>query len=110
MKKTEILIVGRDENTLEALLLSLSKNEQWNAMGANEDERAIELFHQHRFDLVLLENGLNETEQNKLRALFLLQQPDVKIIQHFDGDVEEIRSALADAKEAYFKVIDNPFS
>jgi len=45
-------------------------------------ETAIELFHQHLYDLVLLSAGIEPASEIKLRKLFALQNPDIKIIQH----------------------------
>jgi DNA-binding NtrC family response regulator len=113
MKKINILVICNHEKILQTILRLINNNEKWEAVGANADEKAIELFHQHSFDLVLLGSGINEEAENKLRKIFTHLNPDIKIIQHFGGGSgllsNEIEAALSDNKNGNFNVIDNPF-
>ena len=63
MKKIEILVICRHEEILQTIIRLINANPKWQATGTAEDERAIELFHQRPFDLVLLGSGIgNEAE------------------------------------------------
>ena len=114
MKKIQILVICNHEEILQTILRLINNNEQWVAIGTGADERAIELFHQHVFDLVLLGSGISEASENKLRKIFVHQNPELKIIQHFGGGSgllsNEIYAALSDNANGNFNVIDNPFN
>lgn len=114
MKKIQILVICNHEEILQTILRLINNNEDWEAIGANADEKAIELFHQHHFDLVLLGSGISDESENKLKKIFHHQNPQIKIIQHFGGGSgllsNEIYAALSDNKGGNFNVIDNPFN
>jgi DNA-binding NtrC family response regulator len=114
MNKIQILVIGRDAGILQTVVRLVNKNEQWNATGTGEDETAIELFHQHTYDLVLLGGGIASDSELKLRKIFTLQNPDIKIIQHWGGGSglleNEIQSALENNEGGNFNIVDNPFS
>ena len=63
-----------------------------------QDEEAIELFQNRKFDIVLLGGGIEEESEKKLRSLFLFQDPEISIVQHFGGGSgllsNEIRETL----------------
>jgi DNA-binding NtrC family response regulator len=113
MKKIQILVICDHEKILQTIIRLINNNEEWNATGTADIEKAIELFHQHKFDLVLLGSGINDEDENKLRKIFTLQNADIKIIQHFGGGSgllsNEIEAALSDNQQGNFNVIDNPF-
>jgi len=85
MDKIEILVIGRNEEILEVVLRLINNNAAWNGIGACTDEQAIEKFHQHHFDIVLLTNGIDENEEKKLRKIFTHQDNEIIIIQHYGG-------------------------
>jgi DNA-binding NtrC family response regulator len=101
------------EEILQTILRLINNNENWNATGTSNVENAIELFHQHAFDLVLLGSGISDEEENKIRKIFMHQNPQIKIIQHFGGGSgllsNEIQAALDNNESGNFNVIDNPF-
>jgi DNA-binding NtrC family response regulator len=113
MNKIQILVVGREPEILQTVIRLINKNDQWNATGTRTDETAIELFHQHIFNLVLLGGGIENDSEIKLRKIFTLQNPAVKIIQHWGGGSglleNEIRAALENNEEGNFNIVDNPF-
>jgi DNA-binding NtrC family response regulator len=113
MKKIQILVICSHEEILQTIARLINNNEKWKATGTSDTEKAIELFHQHHFDLVLLGSGLSEDAENKLRKIFTHQDPDIKIIQHFGGGSgllsNEIEAALTNNESGNFNVIDNPF-
>jgi DNA-binding NarL/FixJ family response regulator len=108
MQKIQILVICRHEEILQTIVRLINKNENWEAIGAGADEKAIELFHQHSFDLVLLGSGISDEEENKIRKIFAYQNPQIKIIQHFGGGSgllsNEIEAALSDQANGNFNV------
>lgn len=111
--KKQILVIGRNADIVAILEKAINKNEHWQAFSALEDERAVELFHQHPIDIVLLSSGIEPESETKLRKLFMLQNTDIIIIQHYGGGTglleNEIRSALETIKPG-ISIQDNPFS
>ncbi|MCW3117074.1 MAG: hypothetical protein JWM28_1156, partial [Chitinophagaceae bacterium] len=85
MNKTEILVIGRNEEILQTVIRLINNNPEWNGIGVCRDEEAIEKFHRHRFDIVLLTNGIAEEEERRLRKIFTYQDKDILIIQHYGG-------------------------
>ena len=102
--RTEILIIGRDENILQTVVRLVNNDPEWVGTGAATDEDAIEKFHHHHFDVVLLTNGIGDEEEKKLRKIFTHQDTDIIIIQHYGGGSgllqSEIREALDKRKAA----------
>lgn len=113
MNKIQILVIGRETDILQTVLRLINKNDNWNATGTGEDETAIKFFRQHPYDLVLLGGGIDADSEIKLKKIFTLQNPDIKIIQHWGGGSglleNEIRAALENNEEGNFNIIDNPF-
>ena len=97
MNKVEILVIGRNPQIMETVLRLINQNENWNAVGALADEDAIELFHKHSFELVLLGGGIEETSEKKLRSLFNFQDPVITIIQHYGGGSGLLSSEIMEA-------------
>ncbi len=112
--KLQILVIGKQEEILQTVVRLIDNNINWKATGTTQDETAIELFHQHHYDLVLLGGGLTVESELKLRKIFMLQNSDIKIIQHWGGGsgllANEITAALNNNQEGNFNIIDNPFS
>ena len=86
MNKTEILVIGRNDDILQSVTKLINNNLEWNGVGAGSDEDAIEKFHQRAFDMVLLTKDITEEEEKKLRKIFTHQNPNVIIMQHYNGD------------------------
>jgi hypothetical protein len=104
MNKTEILVIGRNEEILQTVIRLINNNSQWNGTGVCTDEEAIEKFHHRHFDIVLLTNGISDKEEKKLKKIFTHQNKDIIIIQHYGGGSgllsNEILEALRIRKEA----------
>lgn len=113
LSSIQVLVVGRHAEIMQTVLKLLNSTPDWEATGALADEEAIELFHQRRFDLVLIGGGVEPESLAKLRAIFTFQNPLVKIVQHFGGGsgmlFAEIRAALAAQQEGNYTFLDNPF-
>ena len=112
--KTQILVIGRNDEILKILDRLINKNENWQGYIANNDEKAIELFQQYSIDLVLLSSGIPEESEQKLRKLFSIQDANVSIVQHYGGGSglleNEILEALSAKRQSVFNFNDNPFS
>ena len=113
MKKINILVIGRHDLILNLLVDQLNQIENWEARGTLEDEKAIELFHQYKFDFVVLGSGIPEETQAKFRKLFRLQNPHINIIQHAGGTSDKlefhIRNLIENQQNGSLNVLDNPF-
>lgn len=96
----KILYIGRHKEILDTVVRLLNANEEWFGIGAETDEEAFELFTRYDFRLVLLGCGIETQSEEKLRAFFLNQNPDIKIVQHYGGGSgllkNEILIALGD--------------
>lgn len=112
-QKIQVLVVGRHAEILETVLRLINNTPDWEAAGALEDEAAIELFQQRRFDLVLIGGGVEPKSEAKLRAIFTFQSPLIRIVQHFGGGggmlFAEIRAALTKQIAQNYAFSDNPF-
>jgi len=110
----QVLVIGRHAEIMETVLRLLNSTPDWEAVGALEDEQAIEVFQQRRFDLVLIGGGVNSESEAKLRAIFTFQNPLIRIVQHFGGGsgllFAEIRAALSAQQEGKYALQDNPFN
>jgi DNA-binding NtrC family response regulator len=117
MDRTQILVVGRNKEIVPVLQRLIDQNEAWQSTVAYEDEDAILLFQQMQYDIVLLSSGIEEASETKLRNIFLFQQPEIIIIQHYGGGSglleNEIRAALdkrAAEQKARFNFFNGAFN
>lgn len=97
MNKKQILVVGRDQETLQRVVQLINQNEDWIGKGSTTDDKAIEMFRNGTFDMVLLGGGLEVESGIKLREAFTSQKPNIIILQHFGGIgtlVEDIKATL----------------
>jgi hypothetical protein len=85
VSKTEILVIGRNEEILEVVLRLINNNASWHGTGASSDEEAIEKFHRQKFDIIMLTNGITDEEEAKLKKIFTRQDSEIIIIQHYGG-------------------------
>lgn len=111
--KIQVLVVGRHEEIMQAVLRLINSTPDWEAAGALADEAAIELFQQRRFDLVLIGGGVEPESEAKLKAIFTFQSPLIRIVRHFGGGdnrlFADIREALMVKQEGNFALLDDPF-
>ena len=110
MKK--VMLVGAADQLLVNELKSTINNEQdWVADIATAVETAIEKLYQQNFDVVVLTPGLSSEQENKLRKIFLFQNPDGSIINYAGSDVEElfaiIRNEFKNKRRASFSFVDD---
>lgn len=114
MNRTEILVAGRNQDSVDSIVELMDNNNDWVFMQAATDEEAIEKFHQRNFDIVLLTNGINDDEERKLRKIFTLQNPDIIILKHYRNEgnllTDEINAALEkqrNDKKPLFSFLDD---
>ena len=98
MEKIQILSIGRDPVLLQNLSRFINENPKWESTGTVDDEAAIEIFHQRKFDIILLIDNIEEASQKKLVSLFTFNDPEIIFINH-EGDstgllAREIQEAL----------------
>lgn len=98
MKKINILYIGRHPEILETVVRLINKNENWNAIGTESNIIAIQFFMKINFSIVLLGCGIPQDDENRLREIFSIHNPECKIVQHYGGGSgllnNEILSAL----------------
>jgi hypothetical protein len=112
MEKIQILSIGRDPVLLQQLSRFINENPHWESTGTVDDETAIEIFHQRKFDMVLLINNIEEASEKKFRSLFSYNNPGIIFLKH-DGDstgllAGEIQEAL-DSRRSSVNMIDDVF-
>ncbi len=112
MEKIQILGIGRDPVILQKLLRFINENPKWEGTGTIDDESAIEIFHQRKYDIILLIDAIGEASEKKFHSLFIFNDPEIIFIQH-SGDstgllANEIQEAL-DGKRNKLNVTDDIF-
>jgi len=112
MEKIQILSIGRDPLLLQKLSTFINENPQWQSTATVDDETAIELFHQQKFDIILLIDQIEGESEKKLNSLFSFNNPDLIFIKHV-GDsteilAEEIQEAL-DKRKRPLNIVDDIF-
>ena len=112
MEKIQILGIGRDPVVLQILLRFINENPKWEGTGTVDDESAIEVFQQRKYDVVILIDELGDASDKKLRSLFSFNNPDLIFVQHY-GDstgllASELQEAL-DAQKSRVNVMDDVF-
>lgn len=86
MRRINILVYTPDAELLERMLNIIYDQEGWQAMGTTSDERAIELFMQHKYDLVILGGAIDSVTDTKLKRLFTRQDRHISILNFHGGD------------------------
>ena len=112
MEKIQILSIGRDPVLLQKLSRFINENPKWESTGTVDDETAIEIFHQRKFDIVLLIDEIEAESEKKLRSLFTFSDPEIIFIKH-TGDstgllAGEIQEAL-DKRKRPLNMMDDVF-
>jgi chemotaxis response regulator CheB len=112
MEKIQILCIGRDPVLLQKLSTFINNNSQWQSTATVDDETAIELFHQNKFDVILLIDQIEAESEKKFNSLFSFNNPDLIFIKHVGDSTEilkkEIEEAL-DKKKKPVNIVDDIF-
>ena len=112
MEKIQILGIGRDPVTLQKLLRFINENPNWEGTGTVNDESAVEIFHQRKYDIILLIDPIGESSEKKLRSLFSFNDPGLIFIQHYGDSTGLLASELQEAldnKRSKLNVTDDVF-
>ncbi|PZF74561.1 hypothetical protein [Taibaiella soli] len=114
MNTTEILVVSKDQNVLPVMMQQINNHTDWMATGASGDEDAIEKYHHHSFDLVVLAADIDENETRKMRRIFSIQHNDMLIVDsvNLDSLETEIEAAIIrhNAANNNYSFTDNAFA
>lgn len=94
-RKVNILYIGRHpEITTTVTRLINNETEGWMGTGTTTDTEAKALFTANSFDIVLLGNGITDSEEQQLRAFFCAHKPAIKIVQHYGGGSGLLKSEI----------------
>ena len=94
MKKLEFLVLGKNQPILEILLRLVNTNEDWNAIGVNDEKLAQDHFLKNKFDFALLSSGIEDQSEKDFTSFCLKQQPEVEVIEHFGGGSGLLKSEI----------------
>ena len=112
MEKIQILSIGRDPVLLQKLSQFINENPKWESTATVNDETAIKLFHQSKYDIILLIDELGDESTRKFKSLFSFSDPDLVFIKHSGDSTRilevEINAALAKRKIPV-KITDDVF-
>jgi len=112
MEKIQILAIGRDALLLQKLSSFMNENPKWESTATVDDETAIELFHQRKYDIVLFVDQIEGESDKKLRSLFSFNNPEVIFIKHVGESTgllaSEIQEAL-DKRKQPVNIVDDVF-
>ncbi|MBE7168941.1 MAG: hypothetical protein INR73_00005 [Williamsia sp.] len=104
MNKKSILVVSNQQGEHNSLHDWLSDTHPFHVNTAPNDEAAIELFHRHRFDLVIVDGTDHTINEKKLHAVLPVLQEDVLVLEYqgetsYDLD-DQITAAFESRKYA----------
>ncbi len=112
MEKIQILAIGREPLLLQKLSAFINENPKWQSMATVDDETAIELFHQQKFDIILLIDQIEVESEKKFNSLFSFNNPYLIFIRHVGDSTQilqkEIQHAL-DKRRKPVNIVDGIF-
>lgn len=103
MKLVQILMVGAHQEILKTILRLINANPEWNAIGAESEAEAIDLFKQKTFDLVLIGAGIQD--ESEMKKELMLLQPDIVCIDHYGGGSGLLTSEIIQGLEKKEKAL-----
>ena len=90
MNKRELLIIGQSNTGFQTFNDQFTKNGNWSVITASSDEEAIEKFHRHLFEVVVLTDTVSSDEEKKLQKIFSFHNPDIIIVKDQNGNNEAL--------------------
>ncbi len=112
MNELNILVYAPDPMLLERMLQIISDEQGWCAEGTTDDERAIEMFHRRKNELVIIGGNVDSVTDVKLKKLFTRLDRHVSILNFYGGDDwylrVQIRTIMKLDEDAPV-VMDSPF-
>ncbi len=112
MEKIQILAIGRNSLVLQKLSSFINENEQWECTATTDDESAVELFHQRKYEIVLLIDEMESVSVNKFKSVFTFNNPDLVLIHHVGDSTEILANEINEAFEKRkkpVKIVDDVF-
>lgn len=106
MEKIQILSIGRDPVLLQKLSGFINENPKWESLATVDDEVAIEIFHQRKFDIILLIDNIEEASQKKFASVFTFNDPEIIFIRHTGDSTGLLASEIQDALEKRRKPVN----
>lgn len=104
MEKLQILLIGRDSLILQKLSSFINATGEWECTATTDDESAVELFHQRKYNIVVLVDDMEGVSVKKFRSVFSFNDPDLIFIHHVGDSTtileDEIKEALQKRKKA----------
>ncbi len=82
VNKKSILVVSDQQATHNSLHDWLCDSHAFHVNVANNDEAAIELFHQQHFDMVIVDGTDHTIDEKKLHAVLPILQQDVPVLDY----------------------------
>lgn len=112
MEKLQILLIGRDSLILQKLSTFINATEEWECTATTDDESAVELFHQRKYNIVVLVDDMEGVSVKKFKSVFGFNDPDLIFIHHVGDSTtilqDEIKEALQNRKKPV-NVMDDVF-
>ncbi|MBU0941417.1 MAG: hypothetical protein KKD36_08300 [Bacteroidetes bacterium] len=101
MEKINILYIGRHLEILSTVVRVINANENWNAVGAMNDEESKAVFREIKFDIVLLGSGISDESEISLRCFFEIHNPEAIVMQHYGGGSGLLKSEILSCLEEF---------
>ena len=102
MNKKTVLVVSNQLNGKNSLSEWATVAHPFQLNIVNNDETAIELCHQHRFDMVVVDGTDSQVDSRKLQAVLPILQEDITVLQYggeTPNQLEDNVKAVFDAKK-----------
>ncbi|MFV7234646.1 MULTISPECIES: hypothetical protein [Flavobacterium] len=99
METTNILYIGKHLEILATVVRLINSNNNWNGVGAMNDEVAKEIFQKRDFSIVLLGSGIQRESETNLCSFFKIRKPNIIIVQHYGGGSGLLKSEILLALE-----------
>lgn len=97
MEKIQILAIGRDPVVLQKLLRFINENPAWEVTGTIDDNTALIIFKQRKYDIVLLIDNLSRESEGIFRTVFTDNNPNLILIRHYGDSTGLLASEIQEA-------------
>ena len=101
MNRKTVLVVSNKLDSQSELNEWMHAGHAFDINIVNNDETAIELCHQHRFDMVLVDATDQEIDSRKLHAVLPILQEEITLLRYEGEDREQLQEnvkAIFDAR------------
>ena len=94
MNKTQVLVVSLPTHKNHNLLQWVTESMLYTATFASSDEKAIEVFQQQQFDIVVADNTGNDLDVRKLSAVLPILQTEAELVVYEGEPVSELQAKV----------------